>query len=64
MGNVAHPAHAFVVKLSPTLLQMSIATSFVMGGDGEMILSITAACILEIILTVKCGGWARDVLGG
>ena len=61
---LGYAALSFVVKLFPTLLQMSIATSFVMGGDGEMILSITAACILEIILTVKCGGWARDVLGG
>ena len=43
---------------------MSIATSFVMGDNSKMILSITAACILEIILTVKCGNWARDVLGG
>lgn len=61
---LGYAALSFVVKLFPTLLQMSIATSFVMGGDGEMILSITATCILEIILTVKCGGWARDVLGG
>lgn len=61
---LGYAALSFVVKLFPTLLQMSIATSFVMGGDGEMILSITAACILEIILTVKCGSWARDVLGG
>ena len=61
---LGYAALSFVVKLFPTLLQMPIATSFVMGGDGEMILSISAACILEIILTVKCGGWARDVLGG
>lgn len=61
---LGYAALSFVVKLFPTLLQMAIATSFVMGGDGEMILSITAACILEIILTVKCGSWARDVLEG
>lgn len=29
-----------------------------------MILLVTAACNLQIILVVKCGSWAHDVLGG
>jgi hypothetical protein len=29
-----------------------------------MVPSVTAGCILEIILVVKCGSWVRDVLGG
>ena len=61
---LGYAALSFVIKLFPTLLQMAIATSFVMGGDGEMLLSITAASALEVILVAKCGSWAREVLGG
>lgn len=61
---LGYAALSFVLNLFPTLLHMAVSTSWQAGGTGEMILSVTAACILEIILVVKCGSWARDVLGG
>lgn len=61
---LGYAALAFTLNLFPTLLQMAVATSWQAGGTGEMILSVTAGCILEIFLVVKCGSWARDVLGG
>ena len=61
---LGYAALSFVIKLFPTLLYMAIATSWIIGGDSDMLLSITAASVLQVILVVKCGSWAREVLGG
>ena len=50
--------------LYPTLLQMLVAGSWQAGGAGDMVLLVTAGCIREIFLVLKCGSWATDVLGG
>ena len=44
---LGYGALGFVFKLLPTMLQMANVTRF-LGGDGEMILSIVTACILEL----------------
>lgn len=61
---LGYAALAFVLDLFPTLLQMAVESSLVAGGAGEMVLSVTAACVLQLVLVLKCGSWARDVLGG
>jgi hypothetical protein len=61
---LGYAALSFTLNLYPTLLQMAVSTSWQAGGAGDMVLSVTAGCILEIFLVLKCGSWARDVLGG
>ena len=61
---LGYAALSFTLNLYPTLLQMAVSTSWQAGGAGDMVLSVTAGCILEILLVLKCGSWARDVLGG
>jgi len=34
------------------------------AGAIEMVLSVTVGCVLQLILVLKCGSWARDLLGG
>jgi len=55
---------AFVLELWPTLLAMAVRSSWQAGGTGEMVLSVAVGCVLELILVLKCGSWARDLLGG
>jgi hypothetical protein len=45
-------------------LQIAVAGSWQAGGAGDMVLLVTAGCIREIFLVLKCGSWATDVLGG
>ena len=61
---LGYTALSFVLNLFPTLLHMTVSTSWHADGTSEMILSVTATCILEFILVVKCGSWTRDMLGG
>ena len=59
---LGYAALAFVLDLFPTLLQMAVESTFIAGGAGKMVLSVTEACVLQLAL--KCGSWPKDVLGG
>ena len=55
---------AFVMDTFPSLLAMAVETSWQAGGAEEMVLSIMAGCVLQVWLVLRCGSWARDLLGG
>ena len=55
---LGHAALSFTLNLYPTLLQIAVAGSWQAGGAGDMVLLVTAGCILEIFLVLKCGPWA------
>jgi hypothetical protein len=61
---LGYAALSFVLGCYPTLLALAINESFLAGGVSDMVLAVTAGCALQVILVVRCGAWARDVLGG
>jgi hypothetical protein len=61
---LGYAALSFVLGCYPTLLALAINESAVAGGVSDMVLAVTAGCALQVNLVVRCGAWARDVLGG
>ena len=55
---------AFVLDTFPALMAMAVETSWQAGGPEEMILTVTVSCVLQVLLVLRCGSWARDLLGG
>ena len=61
---LSYASLAFVLDTFPSLMAMAVETSWQAGGVEEMVLTITVSCVLQVFLVLRCGSWARDILGG